>query len=312
MNLKNWMTNLNENVRNVPVIFLSIPGSHDSMTYTINESSKSAPDAQLFVKILVKIFGNIVKRFVLRWSITQNSTVTEQLNFGIRYFDLRLATNDTDSNFYITHALFGAQIDNILVEINNFLTENKEEIVILDFQHFYGFTADDHLRLMNLVEIIFCEKLCPLPWDINTVTLSWMRDKSYQVIAIYRNISAEQRTSFWPSLRYPTPWPHTTSVEELIPFLQSCLSKRYQNKGLVTQCVLTPDNLFVAKHIFSSLKSTCAPDCRRAVLPWLNMQHPGINGVNVVIADFIDFNDGEFSKTVIALNDKLSTTYNKV
>ncbi|XP_039280469.1 PI-PLC X domain-containing protein 2 isoform X4 [Nilaparvata lugens] len=291
MDLKNWMTNLDEEVKTVPVIFLSIPGSHDSMTYTINESSKVAPDAQLFVKILTKIFGNIVKRIVLKWSITQNSTVEEQLNYGIRYFDLRLATNDTDSNFYITHALFGEQIDNILIEINKFLTENEQEIVILDFQHFYGFTQDDHLRFMNLVEVIFCEKLCPLPWDINTVTLSWMRDKSYQVIVIYRNISAESRTSFWPSLRYPTPWPETTSVEQLIPFLQSCLSKRYQNKGLVTQCVLTPDNLFVAKHILSSLKNTCAIECRRATLPWLNLQHPGVQGVNVVISDFIDFND---------------------
>lgn len=38
---------------------------------------------------------------------------------------------------------------------------------------------------------------------------------------------------------------------------------------------------------------------------WLNEQVPGPGGVNIVISDFIDYDEGNFAKSVIGLNEKL-------
>lgn len=117
----------------------------------------------------------------------------------------------------------------------------SEEIIILDFQHFYMFGPDEHKCLIELIKSIFGEKLCPLPWDITTVTLAWMLGQGYRVIAIYRNDIASEDSKFWPGMRWQTPWPQTTSEKEMIHFLDATLAHRPKHAGFVSQCVLTPD-----------------------------------------------------------------------
>lgn len=81
LDLENWMGRLPIYVRQkVPIIYLAIPGTHNSMTYGITRSSKVAPDADDVVRRLNKIFPVIVRR----WSRNQKMNVTEQLRIGIR------------------------------------------------------------------------------------------------------------------------------------------------------------------------------------------------------------------------------------
>lgn len=137
--------------------------------------------------------------------------------------------------------MYGDEISTNLDAINDYLEQVAEEVVILDFQHFYGFLKETHDALMELIKSTFGKKLCPLTWDINTVTLSWMLDHGYRVIVIYRSSSSEKDNQFWPSVRWPTPWPQTTSAEAMLNFLDRTMAHRPKNAGLVTQCVLTPD-----------------------------------------------------------------------
>lgn len=57
----------------------------------------------------------------------------------------------------------------------------------------------------------------------------------------------------------------------------------------------------------SNLLSRCAMPCNYAVISWLEEQHPGQMGVNVVITDYFDFDPAKFPfvKTVVLLNRKL-------
>lgn len=158
-----------------------------------------------------------------------------------RYLDLRISTKKEDSNLYFVHGLYGDEISTHLQTINDFLSEFPEEIVILDFQHFYNFNEDTHETLIALIKYTFGDKLCPLPWDITTVTLSWMLDREHRVIAIYRDRSVEKRAELWPGVRWPTPWPQTTNVDTLLQFLTKTMNHRPKNAGFVTQCLLTPD-----------------------------------------------------------------------
>lgn len=227
------------------------------------------------------------------------------VNIDYRYFDLRVATKLSDTEFYFVHGLYGSKINGPLQEINSFLDNNKCEIVILDFQHFYDFTPDHHCRLITFISSLFIDKLCPLPWDMSMVTLNWMRNNKYSVIVIYRNNACESNTRLWPGFRWPTPWPETTSVPVMLKYITNTLRARKGNMGLVTQCVITPDVKFVIRNPCGTLAKECALPCHSAVIPWLAEQKPGPNGVNVVISDYVNINNAEFCKTVVALNFKL-------
>uniref|UniRef100_A0A1B6DBC2 Phosphatidylinositol-specific phospholipase C X domain-containing protein n=1 Tax=Clastoptera arizonana TaxID=38151 RepID=A0A1B6DBC2_9HEMI len=180
-NLKNWMKALDENLKNIPLTQLAIPGTHDSMTYSITSSAPVSPDSEDIVKWLSKHFC-LPKFLIHKWCITQKASIIHQLVKGIRYFDLRLATKPGDQEFYFVHGLYASTINDPLKELNHFLHENSEEVVILDFQHFYDFSSQDHRQLLQEVRNLFREKICPAPSNLSSITLKWMKEHNYQML----------------------------------------------------------------------------------------------------------------------------------
>lgn len=112
--LTEWMTNLPNPLKEIPVINLAIPGnfrrnsisflsikcnnanilqlicrflfvyisgSHDSMSYGIKPGADIAPDAVAIVSHLYRVIPCVVRR----WAITQSLNAFDQLTYGIRY-----------------------------------------------------------------------------------------------------------------------------------------------------------------------------------------------------------------------------------
>lgn len=79
-NLEFWMTSLPEEIRKMPIIYLAIPGSHDSMAYGIDEHSSLSPDAEPAIRSIFNYMPCVVRR----WAKTQKLDATEQLKNGIR------------------------------------------------------------------------------------------------------------------------------------------------------------------------------------------------------------------------------------
>ena len=78
---------------------------------------------------------------------TQNSTITEQLTYGCRYFDIRV--NKTDKGYKIYHSFAnGADFEPILDSLKAFIVSHPTEVLILDFQHFSGDSRDDVIRMV--------------------------------------------------------------------------------------------------------------------------------------------------------------------
>lgn len=101
--LKTWMKNINDETKINEII---LPGSHDAGTNGMS------------------------------WlGATQHLSVEEQLNLGVRYFDLRV--NKVNDEYFIFHSIInGNKFDPILDLIVNFIKENQSETLLLDFQHF--------------------------------------------------------------------------------------------------------------------------------------------------------------------------------
>lgn len=118
-NLKNWMKNIEDDVLLNEIV---IPGSHDACTYSMPYLGE-----------------------------TQYLNVKEQLEIGVRYFDIRV--NKVKGNYKIYHSIInGVTFDPILDDLFSFIQNNQSETLILDFQHFKN-GADEYV--FNKVKSIF-------------------------------------------------------------------------------------------------------------------------------------------------------------
>lgn len=130
----NWTTKLLNKIKkentNETLYDIYIPGSHNSGTK-----------------------GNYLMYY------TQDLSITEQLEIGIRYFDFRL--ND---ELYISHLIPIIKFDNILVDLHLFLLNNPSEIIIVN-------VSPDINQTLNYTTIIdkFNE------YNINTLWLSGVK-----------------------------------------------------------------------------------------------------------------------------------------
>lgn len=310
MSLESWMNDLPPQLKEVPLIYLAIPGSHDSMTYGINRTSKVAPDAEPILHRLYPLFRGTI----LRWTITQASDTWHQLLIGIRYLDLRLATMPNDEDFYFTHGLYGEEISKALTQVRDFVDTHPGEVVILDCQHFYGFTPQHHQKLMRYLLNLYGPRLVPRRLDLTATTLNSLKRLKTQVIVVYRNESVYATNDFWQPQMLPSPWPQQDTIIGLVDFLSNIM--RNPSTGFVHQAVLTPTPVFIVLRWISSLREKCATPVVKEVLPILSEDfYPGkpVGGsnagirapVNVVIGDFVDMNDAIFPRTIIDLNMKL-------
>lgn len=302
--LEYWMTQLPETLKNLPIIHLAIPGSHNTMTYTIKRHNDVGPDEPKYIRALGRYCSFVSKPIIFNWSITQHENIKDQLNSGIRYLDLRVATKPTDANIYFVHGLYGSKIYQPLQEIAEWLSFHNNEIVILDFQHFYSFSEMDHSHLVETIFRIFQTKLCPVASIFDHITLNWLNLEKYQVIVIYRNVFAQNYSNLWPSCLWRTPWPNTVRVNELIDFLDIKLKARPLQIGFISQCLLTPDISYILKHLCGTLQRDLVPLCQKAILLWINHKRPGRGGLNIIIADFISDNNFLLLSITVLQNKK--------
>lgn len=122
-----WMSGLSNSM---PVSVVSIPGTHDSAAYKMNGASK------LFTP----------------WAKTQDKSISQQLEMGVRYFDLRVYD---DMSMHHGIAWVGENLLYHLKEINSFLELHPREFVIVRLKNEQGTNiTKDYTFLKNIVKVI--------------------------------------------------------------------------------------------------------------------------------------------------------------
>ncbi|XP_060091087.1 PI-PLC X domain-containing protein 1 isoform X2 [Heteronotia binoei] len=116
-----WMSHLPECLWTVPLFNLSLPGSHDAMTYSLDETSTVSVNESKLLELMDKHMHWIIHPIVLRWCITQD----------------------------------------VLWDILRWLKAHPCEVVILAFRNFDGLEEDHHRHLVSCIKKIFCCRLCP-------------------------------------------------------------------------------------------------------------------------------------------------------
>lgn len=305
-NLEHWMRNLPLELQKVPLNHLFIPGSHDSFSYSLTPEEELGPDAPGLVSALNSCCPCLARPAILRWSVTQRATTTQQLKHGVRYFDIRVAVRN--GRFYFVHGLFGDDLEPLLSEIRHFLVKHPGEVVFLDFQHLHGLANTDHASLVTLLRNTFSELICPFFHQLNHLSLAYLARFKYQVLVFYRHQETMQAIPWlWSGSSLPNPWPNSTSVAAMFSFLEAQIQERNPDAFFVTQCVLTPSGRYLARHFSGQLESMAAP-CNKALPDWLAQLPVGVRGPNIVMTDFVEHDEWAVPRAVVrrnAFNDLL-------
>ena len=331
-----WMKRLrNDGLAELNLLQITIPGTHDSATSNISTAQNYASNAPDILKTAQKIFkGDELKDFVCRWAIAQEKDVGKQLEDGIRYIDLRVCcvtqgngTNPDDpGELFTCHSVISDKLDDVLHAVKAFTEANSEEIIILDFNHFYKMTPAAHTSLVEKLNELFSGKMIPKDVPLQT-KLAQLWDSNYSLLIFYEENSVVDKYPYlWPQANIYSAWMNTPELKSLKTKLTFHLATRdallradfkgkskfnypnYANQIHVAQGILTPDTSMIASDLFSAGKYTSLIQLGKEVTPvvtqWLTELWKDYQ-LNVVIVDQYHYSD--FIETIIQMNlDKLN------
>lgn len=253
----------------------------------------------------MKYFSILAYPIIKKWTVTQKVDIRTQLENGIRYFDFRAAPKSKpgDNDLYFVHGLYGPKIISMCSDIKDFLDEHQKEVVIIHIQHFIGTKPQQEKDLLDDLLRIFDAKICPYHKDHKSEpTLDQLNADKKQIFLFYPSESSVRSQYLWPPKYLPNPWANTTKTQYLLRFLNHRVHQRECDRFFVTQGVLTPDDSFVRRHLLSSLQKRLVQPCNQTLCEWLKDQRAGPKGPNIVMTDFVEWNNFQIPKCVIQMN----------
>ncbi|KAI3369043.1 hypothetical protein L3Q82_026007 [Scortum barcoo] len=329
LSCQDWMSSLPEELWDLPLTSLAIPGSHDAMSYCLDINSPLVPSESDFFRLLDGLFYCFTRPAIFRWATTQDKSIEEQLSMGIRFFDLRIAhkPKDSSSDLYFTHVIYThLTVLKTLSSVATWLESHPKEIVILACSHFEG--MDDRLHHLFILSLkkLFGSKLCPrkvsfllvqlflqhknnrasqtlsCPPQEPVLTLRSLWASGYQVVLSYESQIAARYQELWPAIPYW--WANQRTAQGVISYLEWNKDLGRPEGFFVSGLNLTADRYFITEHPKLSLRTLTFSnwECLRK---WVEEQRPGSDpkSLNIIAGDFVG--PLPLSSLVIALNQKL-------
>ncbi len=173
-----------------------IPGTHDSATSDIQFGNQVSMDCEInspnFACNLFPLFPAAAR--------AQGQRVGAQLAGGVRYLDLRLCEERFDNEIWTCHGLRSRRLENVLNDIDVFVSQTEREILIIDFRIMYGLEDADHQYVFDQLRARLGDAMVSqndvmtllptLPGStaaakLNNVTYDWLWANNKRVIISY-------------------------------------------------------------------------------------------------------------------------------
>ncbi|XP_023282788.1 PI-PLC X domain-containing protein 1-like [Seriola lalandi dorsalis] len=296
-----WMSCLPEELLDVPLWNLAIPGSHDSMSFCLDVSSPVLRSQPCLLRVIDRLFPCWTRPCISRWATTQQSVLSDQCDLGIRFLDLRVARKPAGgSKLFFAHGIYTLMtVKEALDELANWLDAHPKEIVIISCSHFESLTDRDHAWLVEYIIMLFRKKLCSSQ-DTPTLRSCWSR--SQQVIVSYGNQQVVlQHPELWTGVPYS--YADSPDPEKVIAYLEEQKSRGRPAGFYVSGLNLTEDTPYVLLHPLQTMRKMTLK-ALSLLLSWTSEQRPGPEGgVNIICCDFVGIS--QFCSLVIGLNYKL-------
>lgn len=185
INTSIWMQQLLPNISHLHLFNLTLPGTHDAASFTLTSALSPDPTGNEVLDALVKLaekLGIPLQEVITPWAESQNRSLYEQAEDGMRYFDIRAAYNGTDWCSY--HFELGLPIYTHLSGLNSFLLSHPQEIMVIEISHLASKNlTQEHLNVLrDMIINIFGSLLYPRTKDFNTTTIGDMIATNQRVV----------------------------------------------------------------------------------------------------------------------------------
>lgn len=210
-----WMERMAERLDLKPLWKLTLPASHDSGMYALEDKRVREECRDLKIDVPVSEIKKYAK--------TQSRTIGEQLAAGIRYFDLRPVHDG--GNFRVYHDLEGPNFlgeNGILQQIATFFKGVQKELVIIKLKKFCNFDSNAHRLFIGEIQA----RLTNYLWDPGTTvtgeqllhtTFGTFINSGPRLLIIYHDdyISEHPTTGFWHGIPIYDEYSNTDSYEKM-------------------------------------------------------------------------------------------------
>ncbi|CAO4383008.1 unnamed protein product [Caenorhabditis nigoni] len=317
--MSDWMGRLPCFVKKKAFCMLVIPGSHDSGAFWFNLPLGYAHD-QAFIDYVRRFKCMLVKNIFKRWGLTQNLTIVEQLENGIRFFDLRLELaldercfaqpeieqdpNDpVRKSCFIVHGLYGTDWLKLVHQIVSFLAIHTKEVIILNASHTYRMD-DQHFRrfFLHPLERVASRSqigLCSTKMDLRTITLEELLYNNFRIIVVGPKDQDVDDICF-RSAAIQNKWPRKNNAADILTFLKAEIHAPITPGFRVLQGVITPKLSDVIRNFRNSLRVLFSMPLRGLIKEWLaGLDEEEAGLMNIIITDQVDT---EFCRLAYYLN----------
>jgi len=106
-------------IGNLTLKNLTLPGTHDSGAYYLTDVPMPGAQASIVQALsqLAQILNESYAEVAKKWAQSQDKTFYQQMQGGIRYFDLRSGWNQTTQQWLAFHFLQGTLVSYLLQNI---------------------------------------------------------------------------------------------------------------------------------------------------------------------------------------------------
>ncbi|MCO7225977.1 phosphatidylinositol-specific phospholipase C domain-containing protein [Pleionea sp. CnH1-48] len=310
-----WMETVFEGRADIALNQIVMPGTHDSGSYLIGEYNEAFDlvDEECNDSFWSDFAMELAFWVTKNWAITQTKSFKQQLEGGIRYFDLRVTSEDGEP--WLFHCALSMPLDDALDEIELFVRNHPKEIIILDFQTIAAGDMIDnvHAMLQNRFESLLLPSHQFNP--ASRLESLWSSGKSVIVIANDKDGDNKPGLHTYASNRYwnrkqtlESKWANTDSVSRLQDKVTLAIKQRDLNKLSVAQTVLTPEGDDSDVLSFDSLIGDYTlrdmnDKVSDKVHQWMGEWNCEGLQQNIVMVDF--YQDTQMVETAIGLNSEL-------
>lgn len=262
-----WMTQNREALKNLPINRVPILGSHDAGSCDVKRESSPCHG-------YLTHSGHHITRMPYGTDVTsarcQSASIMDQLRYGVRYFDLRIAWQD--GAYWIEHMwmstpLFGE--GGVFTEIKDFLHKHPEEIIILNMQALYSetgeMTAEEAAAYFKTVNNEFGAVLAPAG-DFVSVTLGSLWAGKGRLIVI-GNVERTAEPFLWDVRKVDSRWMDKQNSDELCDELNSVVVSDWRD-GNSADKLRVLQAMTTTKHKILKAKETNARIRERLKSDW--------------------------------------------
>jgi hypothetical protein len=252
--LSNWMSKL-ESPETVRLLDITLPGTHNSAAYDLaTDLNENDPDYATVEDGTFSIPEDFISQWICGYALTQSLSLSEQLQAGVRYLDIRIDYDSATSSWRGYHFLFGLQMTVLLEQIATFAKDHPKEIILVEFGTIYNpdVTAEQKADYQSKITNTFAGNLIPTSTDLNTVTIGSLQEAGTNLLAVVRDDEVVNGSDIlWNDQIIENTFPLTDNYQVMVQYNEDRLTDFYnrtEQNFYKLQWILTPTSKYIREN----------------------------------------------------------------